>query len=135
MEEITARRALELLIDVVDAYGPDTVNDEVELHSAWGEAIPATDEHVVRGCRYSYNDAPACLVGHVLYRAGMSVDGLAALDVGGLSAQNLPTWGRGLQISHEAAQILQAAQAHQDLNHTWGEALDKAREEYERGLK
>ena len=129
MEEITARRALELLTDVVDTYGEETRYTRVELHSGYGEPIPKDCLLVEMGCRYFYNGAPSCLVGHVLHRAGWSVNALRNLDDGGIAAQDLwyadlPQGATGL--TQGAALALEKAQELQDVGDTWGEALKGA---------
>lgn len=114
METITARRALELLIDVVDTYGPETVYERGSVDR----------------CRYEYGGAPSCLVGHVLYRAGVTVDLLRLLD-----HQGCPAVALAKEIEYvdpEAALVLDVVQCCQDNGATWGEALGKAREVYER---
>lgn len=130
METITARRALELLIDVVDTYGPDTVYGKVELHSAWNEEIPGLESEVVKGCRYEYGGAPSCLVGHVLHRSGATLEFLRELDMRGCPASRL---AKEIEcVDPGAALVLDAVQCYQDNGATWGEALGKAREVYER---
>lgn len=131
MEEITARRALELLIDVVDAYGPQTVYERIEVEADDLLTGPET----LFQCRYEHNGAPSCLVGHVLHRAGMSVAELALLDAVGIGASNLTKWGPTLHISGNAAALLGVAQRAQDNDVPWGQAVDQARATYERGLR
>lgn len=129
METITARRALELLTDVVDVYGPDTVYERVELHSAWNEEIPGLESEVEKGCRYEYGGAPSCLVGHVLHRSGATLEFLRELDMHGCPASRLDSEFES--VGRGAARVLDVAQCHQDNGATWGEALSKAREAYE----
>lgn len=81
------------------------------------------------GCRYEYEGAPSCLVGHVLYRAGWSVEALKSLDESGSSAQdlwylNLPE-GVGV-VTKAAAEVLEKAQIHQDDGDSWGFAVREA---------
>lgn len=134
METITARRALELLIDVVDTYGPETVYERTDIHTIWYRAASPGSE-VIEGCRYEYEGAPSCLVGHVLYRAGVTVDLLRQLDQEGCPAGALAYGVESVEVG--AALVLDVAQRYQDNGATWGEALDMARDAYEklRGLE
>lgn len=135
METITARRALELLIDVVDTYGPETVYERTELHTSWGEAVPENEDEVIMGCLYALDGAPSCLVGHVLHRAGATLNELRSLDREGVGASALAD-AIG-SVEPDAAEVLDVAQRHQDNGATWGKALDMARDAYEklRGLE
>jgi hypothetical protein len=116
MERIDARRAVELLIDVVEQYGEDHVY----------ERVPNT----VDSCRYEYSGQPSCIVGHVLHRAGVPIDVLKSFDDNddGVSANVLYEY---LDVTEDAANVLGWAQGLQDSGHTWGRALDRAREAYE----
>lgn len=83
----------------------------------------------VVGCRYEYEGAPSCLVGHVLHRAGWSVEALKSLDESGSSAQdlwylNLPE-GVGV-VTKAAAEVLEKAQVYQDDGACWGFAVREA---------
>ena len=115
METIDGRRALELLIDVVDQYGPETVYEKVPLPDGDGN-----------GCVYVYLGEPSCLVGHALVRAGAPISGLNISSPAALLDSHFPS------IGSAAARVFQAAQDKQDTGETWGDALDAAREEYER---
>lgn len=126
MEQITARRALELLIDVVDAAGDDFVYHKQDMSDIHG----VQDHLPSKGCRYAVNDQPSCLVGHVLYRSGVAVDALNRLDKVGVSAHALRDFG--LEVDQDAGDVLVAAQEAQDRGHTWGDALDAARSRYEK---
>lgn len=81
------------------------------------------------GCRYEYQGAPSCLVGHVLYRAGWPVEVLKFLDESGSSAREL--WcidvPEGIDIvTQKAAEVLELAQTYQDSGDTWGFAVQRA---------
>lgn len=83
----------------------------------------------VVGCRYEYEGAPSCLVGHVLHRAGWSVEALKSLDWSGISAQDL--WHQSLPegvgvVTMAAAEVLERAQIHQDDGDSWGFAAREA---------
>jgi hypothetical protein len=93
MEQIDKRRALELLIDVVDQYGEDVVYEKVEHVSGSGVAV----------CHYQYKGQPSCLVGHVLARAGAPMELLYELDTYGTPADRVPTVVH--EVSYEAALV------------------------------
>lgn len=128
MERIDERRALELLIDVVDAYGEGTVYEKVRL-TVNDEIV---DDYGI-GCRYQYKQQPSCLVGHVIHRAGVPMSTLEAMDVNGVAANELTSYPTGVTVN--GASVLNAAQIAQDQGKTWGEALENARKQYDRILK
>lgn len=120
MEQVNARRALELLIDVVEQYGEGTVYEKFVKDS-----LPMNGS----ACYYERDGAPSCLVGHVLHRAGVSVEMLANIDIYGTPAGRLATVVPGL--NWEAAGVLGRAQRAQDQGQPWGVALEAARAYYE----
>ena len=127
MEEISARRALELLTDVVDKAGEDFVyehQDMTDLRGALEHGGPP------KGCRYVDGDHPSCLVGHVLVRAGASLEALNKLDKLGASAKSLADFG--IRVDENASKVLGTAQLAQDGGKSWGEALRLARQKYEK---
>lgn len=128
MEQITARRALELITDVVDRAGEDFVyeqKDMTDVRGAFEYGAPP------KGCRYvEFVDQPSCLVGHVLHRAGVDAATLNRLDMLGVSASALADYG--IQADVGAQRILGVAQQVQDSGKPWGEALRRAREVYEK---
>lgn len=122
-EMIDARRALELLCDVVDG------NEDFVYH----------EDPRVGMCRYVLDGQPSCLVGHVLVRAGWTVEQVADLDpvrdgyiyTGGVSAGELfGTFPEYFTV--DAVRVLAAAQSAQDMQSSWGEALEYARSRFEK---
>lgn len=126
MEQITARRALELLIDVVDRAGEDFVYEHKDMTDLRGSFEYGG---LSRGCRYVEEGHPSCLVGHVLVRTGVSLEALNKLDMLGVSASSLADYG--IQADMGAQRVLGAAQEVQDSGKSWGEALRMARQRYE----
>jgi hypothetical protein len=124
METIGARRALELLTDVVDVFGPDTVYEKMVAPGAPDNGL---------GCRYEWQGSPSCLVGQALFRAGVPTEKLVEFDLRDLPARSISS--RGVGVTPEAAQVFQAAQTVQDADGTWGEALAAARATYEDLIK
>lgn len=126
-ELIDARRALELLIDVVDG-------NENYVY----EKLPVGPDASEK-CVYAHDGQPSCLVGQVLFRAGWTVEEIAALDpkwdsdtlqpYGGYSADEIPGYFPD-RMTHVAGQILAGAQGAQDTGSPWGVALEAARDEF-----
>jgi hypothetical protein len=119
MEQVDKRRALELLIDIVDQYGEDVVYERVPKVAGGSGMV----------CQYQDRGQPSCIVGHVLARAGVPMDVLYELDVLGAPADRL---GSHVRVDGQAAQVLNAAQCVQDAGKTWGEALESAKAKYQR---
>ena len=83
------------------------------------------------GCLYvdPSDGCPSCLVGHVLYRLGADMTGVARAENAG--PDDASERG-GLRLSIRAEQLLATAQAQQDCGETWGTALQVAEDEDER---
>jgi hypothetical protein len=92
-------------------------------------------------CYYVWDNQPSCIVGHVLYAAGVPLDDLhehegnAALMV---AAALIPEWNDGKDDSSRVGptrlvRALDKAQSAQDSGSTWGEALRAFKEELTRG--
>lgn len=117
MIRIDALRAIKLLREIVDEHGRD------HRYSRKGGG---------GRCRYEYDGAPACLIGHVLHRAGLPVAELARMDVAPVFASTeisevvLPL---AVDMTDTARVVLGAAQLAQDHGETWGQALDDAEDE------
>lgn len=119
METIDARRALELLTDLVDEVGEDFVYEKV---------VDPFDNIL----KCAYVDAEwrgSCMVGHALIRAGLNpqwFDGTRNTSLSAIAlVHHLPDVDLG------ASQVFYAAQSVQDDGQTWGRALTKARDCYE----
>lgn len=110
MEEITTTRALELLTMLVEREGRDTV----------------------KPCRYVEYDGgtciPLCLIGCLFVELGVPAERMA-----GFGSQTVwLLWDEGkldklVDLSPNAASVLQHAQQAQDSRHSWGRALAAAR--------
>ena len=120
MEHVDARRALELLTDLVDQYGPEYVYE--------GPLIDLGD-HRYMHCQYQVEGQPSCAVGHVLARAGVEQTILADLDTRMVSPTNFAA--EGLDLTPEAELLLSEFQFMQDQGKAWGVCLDLVREMYE----
>ena len=77
-------------------------------------------------CKYVHDDAPSCLVGHVMSRLGLPLDILSARE--GVSPVQI---GGALGISARAADALTAAQDWQDQGETWSDARAAAERHWE----
>lgn len=87
-------------------------------------------------CVYVRDEAPSCIVGHVLQRVGVPLEALKFLDarpstVSGLpplgtEARDVDLWlnefGVDIEITHEARRMLQRIQFSQDHGKAWGDA-------------
>src|SRR5690606_11144116 len=117
---INARQALDLLEEVVEG----------------NESFVYTTPEVRADCAYVHEDeegnlVPGCIVGHALHRAGVDLWKFAPIegrqisgDVDGTPAIDV----LGVEAAPGAVDVLQAAQSVQDVDGTWGEALEAARE-------
>lgn len=133
MEHIDLRRARELVIDVAEGR-EDFRYERRRLVLPEGEF---DDSHqVVQVCDYVRDDRPSCIVGHVLFRAGVTVEQLKAIDtdeqgsgVGAelLASKNPMSRGVTFDVTAEAAKFLGKVQNAQDFGDTWGECADMAR--------
>lgn len=119
METIDARRALELLVDVVDQYGEDTVYERITVK---GRPV----------CLYVHDGQPSCLVGHALAKAGADVEMLESLNPG-VAALSLDV--HVPNVDSGAAAVFQAAQSVQDYGGMWGEAIDNAKRAYRKQVE
>lgn len=117
--ELTPERALELLREVVAEYGEDHVYaDPTGVQADAGSSA---------FCKYvdEDNERPSCLVGHVLFRAGVTISQLLDMDnsedpaIGDVETD-------AFTMSPAARAVLRAAQRAQDCGSTWGAALAAA---------
>lgn len=115
---LTREEAIRYLREVVDEKGADYVYPLSEHHSL---------------CTYVHEDQPSCIVGHVLYRAGLTVEQLKTLDSPGVPVRETSIstlWKEDLlpiDIDQDAIDALHVAQVSQDSQSTWGEALADAK--------
>lgn len=109
---ITRQEALDTLREVVAEYGEDYVYDR-RVNTGNG---PLGGE----SCFYVRDNKPSCLVGHVLNRRGVAINTLKEREGSG------PDIFAPRFLTHEAADVLTAAQEKQDGGRTWGSALQAA---------
>ena len=114
---IDGPRALELLREVVKG------KEDYVYVNAIGEQADDTGNIT---CSYSHGPQPGCVVGHVLYSAGATIDQLIQLDHFTGSGSIEFATAEALDISREARVLLAAAQYAQDTGLTWGTALATA---------
>lgn len=142
---IDEKQALALLEEVVTAYGPDTTYDQ---------RCKDAGMQVATGCRYVTDDddadrpKPLCLIGVLLVeKQGANPKAFLAkipLGVSIVSGDTLNTKSvRMLRsmapellqgFTAPALAILNEAQAHQDAQRTWGQALDAAKSYHVTGV-
>lgn len=112
--DIDADTAIELLSDVVEIAGPETI---------------------VKDCVNVYPDgAPCCIVGHALVYGGLLPEELLRAHQGGTFVGDLDTsWTKEPVVEWRdslAKDIWQTAQTIQDDGDSWGHALEGARRVY-----
>lgn len=134
LPSIDRDRALALLRQAVEQKGEDYV-------------YPSGDPYSVgtKTCTYERDGEPSCLVGHVLFIAGVPVEVLARLDQYGETEFRTLAYGSTCEdddgneevlqepvlheyaaLTEEAVEALSAAQDTQDRGRTWGQALLRA---------
>lgn len=126
MIEIKYDDALSALNDAIMEKGSDFV---------YVKEVEARDEESgesYKVCTYVHPDkegnltVPGCLVGNVMARLGVPIEKMAAINDGGMSARSLFSYLSDrniISITEKAAGLLVNAQAHQDNEFTWGEAV------------
>jgi hypothetical protein len=78
------------------------------------------------GCSYAHEDVPGCLIGHVLFRSGWTVEELQILDAEENATAGELYYRYPDLFTWEAAQVLGAAQRTQDKGSTWQVAFTAA---------
>jgi hypothetical protein len=105
---------LDLMTQVVRSRGAGYVDRPVWINR---------DEYL--SCTYAHAGLPRCLVGEVLFRAGVGVDELETLGDSAIfdvyRARRLP-----ITMTLGAVLVLRRAQIAQDRGCSWGEVLDEA---------
>jgi hypothetical protein len=111
---------MELLREVVAEKGSDYV-DETQS---------------TRGCVYTHEGKPSCLIGHVLHRFGYSVENLHGFDMRGeyIGSNGIHEIikDRLVPADDVALKTLRAAQEEQDDGMPWGDALAEAESVFRR---
>ncbi|MFF1701223.1 hypothetical protein [Streptomyces sp. NPDC058252] len=124
--EITLDESKKYLGEAVNAKGADYVYKNVTNPDSGLETCAYFDPKTKK---------PSCIVGHVLASKGVTFDRLDGRD------RNLYTNVQGLidaeiiEVDNETQALLALAQNAQDLGETWGDALEKALNEYEQRAK
>lgn len=136
---ITAKQALDTLEQVVADKGQDYIYPMWEgwfrvggserkrhvpdIRCFSGEWQTPQGVHAeFASCAYlTHDDKPSCIVGHVMHRLGVSHEVLRREE--GSTCRVF-----GDELDRAAIEVLLAAQQMQDHYHTWGEALDVARQ-------
>lgn len=129
MIEINREKAISLLEQAVSERGSDFIYDH-PLKKIQGED---DKEMTLGGCWYELNGAPSCGVGAALHKAGTPIPVLDSLDQS-LGDTAIPdvAWileDHGVHLTQEALRVFETFQGLQDLNYTWGTALEAAKKE------
>lgn len=101
------------MLRTVVAENPDFVYDAPDPESPYS-------------CRYVYNGAPSCLVGHVMVRLGFPLGEFKEYE-----GQSPQQFYRDLGVSVRAADVLTGAQDWQDQGFTWSSSLAAAEGHWE----
>jgi hypothetical protein len=122
MIEIDREKALALLAAEVRTEGPQFVYKR-------DERVDENGDMQGINCRYVEDGNPSCLVGRVLFRAGVPIEAIHNLDTqwNGMSESiGDAKFPDDVNLTLDAREVLQAAQTSQDAGQTWGEALRSA---------
>lgn len=115
MNEITLHEIRESAKKIVAEFGEKHVYEPV-----------AKEGNVDPLCQYTFENAPSCLVGRVLFDLGVSVEELVGLDLRDVPAIYLHEQ-EGLDgVDYRGAFYLSVLQADQDAGNSWGQALAHA---------
>lgn len=124
LNEVTAEDALAALERVV-AGREDFIYEPV---------VDDSNPDDLGRCVYVHNNSPSCGVGYALADLGFSIEVIAALDpvqsYGGIGASEIGILD-GVPFTEGAGVVLEKFQGEQDQGMPWGQALMKAKEEYE----
>ena len=112
MIELTLARAQELLAEAVAEKGEGFIYTN-------RNGVPAGDGVT---CHYVHGDQPGCIVGHVLHKAGVSLDALKEYE--GQGAEHPVT--DLTNAPEDACRLLSYAQEYQDRGIPWGAAVRRA---------
>jgi hypothetical protein len=105
-----------ILKSIVEEFGADYVDPNAATP---GGVAP-------QSCIYADQDAPRCIVGQFLGRAGVAVPKIAALDGGIDELVDHSSGEFPVSLTEKAYELLLEAQKSQDVGSAWGEALASA---------
>lgn len=89
------------------------------------EAPEKEEEDEAPICMYFHENAPSCIVGHVMARHGMTQDQLTSFENAGTAVYGLFA-NDTLQVDRKTGVMLSRAQAMQDQGSTWGDSVAEA---------
>jgi hypothetical protein len=116
------------MIELTTSGVIEALEAQVELEGV-DYAYPRAD----RKCTYVHEGEPDCIVGRVLFEAGVSIERLREADSGGgLSAGSLLSALKAegvLTFEYHVSLALETAQQHQDSGTPWSIAVDGAKRE------
>lgn len=114
MEELTFERAVELAEEIIREFGADYVYPVEHKRED-----PDTGRMT---CVYVHEEKPSCFVGQILFRFGVSTDGLARYEFDGASL----VANRFVSIDYPTSEFLDELQSSQDSGKTWSASLEDA---------
>lgn len=119
------RQILTTMENIVNEHGRD---HRYETRSIDGD----------KGCFYSWDEEPDCLIAKVLHRLGISMNKLQNLDCANSDdmpiAIGSPIAQEITGLNEQVSGVLATAQRAQDQGFTWGSALDTTMATYSRYL-
>src|SRR5690349_14134737 len=122
METITLsdEQVTEHLQAIIEEFGEDHVYTRPpNMPEGSNACFYATYENGMDAAIHAYPTGPGCIIGHLLFRAGASLEDLSVCDNEGTVGTLVDNgW---LQVSHRCRQALAAAQERQDSGHPWGQ--------------
>jgi len=115
---INHAQATSLAYRVVNDFGMDYVSQQCIYVSTDDYINPETGEYTEGPLE------PRCIVGQILYRAGVNLDDM--LTFARLCEERGNFANRGITFTDRAFKFLDDLQSIQDLGHTWGDSLSIA---------
>lgn len=114
MFELTLDKAKELVLKAIEEKGEGYVYENPDGHDS---------------CSYVHGDVPGCLVGHVLFAAGVPLEWMSDLEGDSASGVlGLAEIGGLLATSGSVRTFLRDIQECQDSENTWGDSYKYALE-------
>ena len=112
MFELTLDKAKDLVLKTIEEKGEDYVYERFEGADT---------------CSYVHGDVPGCLVGHVLFAAGVSLEWMSEHE--GAAADNIIRRAVSDQLisaDDDTRRFLTGVQEYQDAQETWGDSYRHA---------
>lgn len=116
MIELTLNKAVEITNSLIEEFGEDYVYPPARVGAA---------------CTYVKDEAPSCLVGHILHKVGVPLGRLKVADVASYGTSEGADRLIGslieegvVHLEPKAREFLVQVQANQDAGETWADSRD-----------